>query len=357
MLRFSDHHIDHIRGNNNYMNSFYFSPPRFSLITSIDFILLSGIGQSDLQGITDMLLSSDFKVKGDGLLEKGNYDRKRTFTSPDQDTAIDILYGQRKSFGRLPGILLRIGHPIGEVMSLLDDFFRNHGFFPKVSQIELSFDFITRFPALLEEFLRVHLHLRYQRSKSFQYEGTYYTTNVRKATKGNRLYQKRIDGRTVVRLELRLNRRCVRRAGLVWPLDEVEGLDLTRFFFFKKIRKEALTEHLIWKERDAIQAAEGRLLGSGNIVRSTISSWVDSVMYYRRKCMERVEVLKDPAKGVPNYYRFLEPLNEFNQLFLQMVKSQRFIPSRQESHRNKRRYQLYALRHAEDPLPRPAWAS
>jgi len=257
---------------------------------------------------------------------------KKTYRSESDNASVEIFHGVKSSFRGRPTLLLKIHDPHEALLELFHSFFRFRDIHPKVSQIELAFDFFTPNVMDLAGFLESHLFLKNQRTKSFRFKTTFYLNNGRKSSKGQKIYVKKLDntGEEFVRVELTLRRPLIRRLGLDFP-PAVEDLALLRFFEFRRFNEEPLRDHLIWRNRDLIARIEQRRPGFGSLVESQTHSWVDCSFHTEygdpKPLMEISEVLKSNKEYLPNYSRFLEPMEALNREFIDLMANQRFLSS------------------------------
>jgi hypothetical protein len=185
--------------------------------------------------------------------------------------------------------------------------------------MEIPLDFFTGDILGLENFIRNHLFLKYQKSKSFFFKTTFYTNNIRKSVKGARVYEKTGDGNRFLRLEFVLAERKLQDLGLEFPLKKLFPFDFRKFFDFRILNEDHLRDYLVWKERDKIAEINSRRPGFGGIINRHIESRISSKFGYEDSLMGKVEILKSEYFGILNYSRFLEPYKEFNLYFNQTL--------------------------------------
>ena len=229
----------------------------------------------------------------------------------------------------IPIAVIKIHDPSKEVLDLFHGYSNKFSIFYKLSQVELTFDFYTRDLQDFIEILNNHLYLRYQKQKSFNIEDTFYTTNIRKATKGTRTYIKEVNGSKFVRMELLLQRRVISRLGLSLPLSNIDGIDLKQFFTFAYIDSRRLTNYFVKKNKQEIKRANLRRPGYGNIIKQTIYQWVKGITRreYGAEFIRQIERLKDKDRGVPNYGRFIVDHELLTNAFMTKLSKTSFIPT------------------------------
>jgi hypothetical protein len=183
------------------------------------------------------------------------------------------------------------------------------------------------------------LFLKNQRSKSFTFIGdeggfTYYTNDLRKSTKGMRLYRKPFETKQkFVRLELVLHRSLIHRLGLQFPLSNIDLLDLSKFFYFARVKEDDLKKYILWQNRKKINQLKKTDPFEAELAEDHITSWLRNSLcepeffFEKKSLMGKVEAIRDEIK-VNNHSRFVEPLDDFNKEFLNIVASQKFIPPR-----------------------------
>jgi hypothetical protein len=136
-------------------------------------------------------------------------------------------------------------------------------------KMELAFDFFVKGISTDEfkDIIRKHLCLTYQRSKSFNYKTTFYTNNVRKSSKGIRLYPKKISGKPAVRLELEIHRSKIRDLNIPFPVtDKSLRIDYSQMFCFKKLDTEKLMNYELKKARHDIAMADIKRPEKGQLI-------------------------------------------------------------------------------------------
>jgi hypothetical protein len=321
---------------NNYITQVYFSPPRHSIQKKIDLITLSTIDPDEKQSIDDLLVQNGFRAISDQKMTRGNFAMKRTYESKSDDAKVEILHSPKSSFRGRPTLILTIHDPHESLLELFHSFFRSRDIHPKVSQMELAFDFFTstvRDLWNLKDFLESHLFLKYQRTNSFWYKTTYYLNKGRRSSKGQKIYVKQLEntGEQFVRVELTLRRRSISSLELEFP-PAVEAIPLSRFFEFRRFNEEHLRDHLIWRRRDLIAQIEQRRPGYGSLLVSQTHSWVNCISQTEhgdlKPLMEINQALKSAKDYLPNYSRFLKPFEQFNREFSDRVANQRFLSTK-----------------------------
>lgn len=277
--------------------------------------------------IFNFLEDIGFKKTLTQKLPKGKYDMKQTFRSDTDNESVEIIYGSKHSY--LP-VLLKIHDLNRELLSSLDSFFRYHGIMPKVSEIELTFDFFTADILGLYKFLKAHLFQKHSRTKfdNIEYHTTFYTDDRRKTkTKAGIVYLRpKIGKKEYVRMEFVLKRPLIRRLGLELTLRNIDSLRIDRFFTFIYLNKLRIFNYLVWKHRQQIKEAEERRKGSGSLLKFHILSYLSGMVDEEETLMSNVWELKSEKELVPNYSRFLEPLHDVNRVFFEKASNQKFIP-------------------------------
>jgi hypothetical protein len=311
---------------NNYSGINYFSKQltEITIKTSIDLVRLSNIGYYCFTRIDKQLKDNGYKVTKDHALRKGMYSRRRKYEK--NTSKIDYLYKHRYQDIHNTNDVIILHSPDTEVMELVDDIFWKTYDTPMVAKIELAFDFYVKgIPALyFKEAIQKYLCLRNQRSKSFNYKTTFYTNNVRKSSKGIRLYPKIIDGKDAVRLELEIHRSKIRDLNIPFPVtDKSLEIDFTKMFCFKKIDTEKFIKAEVKKNRHAIAMADIESNGKDKMLLTMIKSYVDAVDC--NSLMEGLEILRSKDHGVDGYGRFLVPMEKETALINEVADRQGFI--------------------------------
>lgn len=284
--------------------------------TSIDRIVLSST-----QSIDNLHreLVKHFKVKSEYNLKKGNFKRKRIYINSSSN--IDLLYKPIEKPFFVTKFLLTLYQPGKDIISLFNHVFNKLFIQTKIKTIEFAWDFYGCNVWLLQEFLERHLFLKYQRKPSRRYKNTYYTNDIRKSSKGVRLYPrpKESEYKDYVRLELVLQRSIIKRMHLTFPIrSSYLDIDFRRYFEFRKFDFDKYYNYERKKSRGKISVCARP--GYGEAVLRHIESWLHTQA--NRPLMKSIEHLK--SKKLPNYARFFVPYGELNMLLEEAVATQRF---------------------------------
>ena len=313
---------------NNYINNIYFPIPKYNIKTKIDYLTIS-LRNTDIDKniISNILIVFEFRSVSNKKLDEGSYRFKQSFMNSD-NIVIELFYHPKKQY--LPLMQMKIHDPNRELLELLHAIFRYHSIYFNLSDVEVTFDFYTDDVVKLREYLKQHLFLRYQRSNSFPYKTTFYTNNIRKGSKGMRVYSR--QGWNHARMELVMKSQLLKRLNLTLPLHSIDSLDLSRFFQFMMLDRDKLQRFLIRCNRKQIIEADQRRPGFGNLLRQQINSYVNRVTSDDRgddeSLMKKVENLRSKKFGIPNHSRFFKPLDEFNVECCRQVSSQNYLKSR-----------------------------
>jgi hypothetical protein len=311
---------------NNHIDNFdFFLSTDYTLKTSIDKIVLT-FSEYDRNDICSHLKLNGFKLKSVRKLKKGKFQWKSNYN--DGYLEIDMVYGKRDGLDFKSVFLLTIHEPNKDILSWLDRLHINY----LLTNIEIAYDFYIDYPASFKLFLDNILFLRYQskRKPSFFYKSTSYTTDLRTAAKGTRTYIKEINGEKVVRLELNLNQRIIKRLGLTLPLDSIDSLNPFQFFRFMALDTGKVLNYLLGTVKDDIAALNLNRPGMGGLVKSHVNSWMHTYLMWVKSLMKQVEALK--RQGIPNHGRFRKALPDFSQRFMEKVSAQDYIPSGQKTY-------------------------
>lgn len=314
-------------GSHNYIYNNYFNKTKCSLCISLDFITLNNVHPDNEIMLYEILNSNKFTVVKDVKLDKGNYKMKRVYKNCYDNTVVDIYHHQKYEAKGDRSLSIRIHHPSQEIVSFLDSIFKFHGINPKVSQIEMTFDFYVGDTTDFRNLLKSHLFLKNQGSYSFTYKGeTFYTNNLRKSAKGMRLYIKQNEiGQKIVRLELVLRRPLIHRLGLQFPLNDIDSLTLSKFFYFAHLKEDDFKKYVFKRNKRSMEQLGEIDPFEVGIIEDHVESWLRC----SESLMEKVEVIRDGIK-IKNCSRFIEPLNNFNKKFFNIVSSQKFITPRRK---------------------------
>jgi hypothetical protein len=308
---------------NSYIHNIYFNKTKYSICTGLDYVTLSNIHPDKEILLYDILSANGFRAVKDVRLQTGNYGMKRVYENDYGDT-VDIFHAQRQLSKGFNSLLITVRHPNQEIMSLLDSIFKYHEINPKVSVIEMTFDFYVDRIIDFNDSIKSHLFLKNQRSKSFTYGNTFYTNDLRNSTKGMRLYRKLLEtGQRFVRLELVLHRSTIYRLGLQFPLNNIDSLNLSKFFYFARVKEDDVKKYTFRQNRRKLEQLKILDPFEAEIIEDHIESW----LRYSDSLMGKVEAIRDDIMVI-NYSRFIKPLDDFNKKFFNIVSSQKFIPPR-----------------------------
>ncbi|MGD0021708.1 MAG: hypothetical protein ABSC54_05335 [Smithellaceae bacterium] len=313
---------------NNNIDIIYSLIINYSVEKKLDFITLSIRSDKYEKQIYSLLELYKFRLVSNEKLGKGNYDIKRTYKSDNDIASIEIMRGVKKRF--YPALLIKIHDANRELLSILDSFFKYNSIKITVSVIEMTFDFSTDDRIKFIEFMKSHLVLKHTRAKANSgYRTTFYTNDIRTSAKGMRVYDDAFKGndKKMVRMELVLNRAVIRKLGLEFPLSSIDLVDLSKFFSFKVINEKRIKDYLFWKHRKRIAAAEERRKGMGSLFKAHLNSHLSCILV-KESLMENLDNLKSEKRMIPNYSRFIEPLDWFNSDFLERASSDNFIKSK-----------------------------
>jgi hypothetical protein len=334
------------QGSNNNISIFYSSIPNFSITKKLDVIQISIFRDDYTNLLYDFLEANRFKTISDDKLPKGIYDMMRTYRSDDDIASLEIKHGLRyflKNRSCFPSLLIRIHDAHREIQSLLDSFFKYHSIDVKVSEIEMTCDFYTDYRYKLLEFLKSHLFLKNVRVKpNSDYTTTFYTHDStdgkgKLASKRMKIYLKELElnGKKVVRMELTIKRNVIKNLGLEFPLSNIDSIDLSKFFSFKVVNEQKLTDYICRKNKKLIEDVEKKKIKGfgGDLVKAHLDSWIRNAVLGEDSLLGNVYSLKSEKNTFPNYSRFLEPLEEINSDFFKRVSVNSFIPNKSEAYR------------------------
>lgn len=314
------------RSRNNNTDNFYF--PEYTVTKSIDYLTLSCIHPKHEKLIDNFLKANCFHVLSDLKLEKGNFNKIRTYKCGSDEARVEIFHWMKQEYIGPRMLLMRVHDPKKELTALLQAFFQYHGVGRLLSKVELTFDFETERRADLYEFLRATLYEKHNKSGTGkEYQTTFYTGKKDRV----RVYFKTKGNGKFVRLELILHRRDIRRLGLDFPLSNIDDLDLSSFFQFSRIDKEALTNYIINKHRRKLQELErqGRQ-ASMELLRRTIEERVRATVGVEETLMGKLISLKKCGGMEKQYSRFRKELQPFNRDFFKRIQAGSFLPNRAE---------------------------
>lgn len=314
------------RSRNNNTDNFNFNLPYYTVTKSIDYLTLSCIHPKHEKLIDNFLKANCFRVVSDLKLKKGKFEKIRTYKCGSDEARVELFHGMKEEYIGPHMLLMRVHDPKKELTALLQAFFQYHSVGRLLSKVELTFDFETERRADLFEFLRATLYEKHNKSgMGKEYQTTFYTNKRDRV----RVYFKTKGNGRFVRLELILHRRDIRRLGLDFPLSNIDDLDLSNFFQFRRIDQEAIIKYIIKKHRRKFQelAKQGRQ-ASMELLRRTIEGRVKAIFGEEETLMGKIIALKKYGGMEKQYSRFRKEVRPFNRDFFERIKTGQFIPNR-----------------------------
>jgi len=345
-------HIDGLSGNEsntpavqfsiNNIDTIYF--PNFSIFKHVHVVKFSFFDSSGKDHIISILEILGFKRTSKLKLIKGNYLRRSHYEKGMM--VVDVLYQLKPDRGAFPSSLVEVHNAAREFIDLLVSFCKYNGLTGKVSKIELAFDFYTKDIWDMFAFLRSCVFMKKQRSRSNEYyPTTFYANHIKRQSKGLKVYYRK--GNKFVRLKLTLKRSVIKKLDIDMSLKAVESINPFDYFTFMQLDQECLREFVIWQSRDEIARLEKESRFGAALCYCHIDSWLSSWPLEPESLMGKVDVLKSKSNGIPNYTRFLAPLDDFIERFSAEIQGQLFVPSQ--------KYWEYALASHEANLVGIAW--
>lgn len=257
------------------------------------------------------MIKSSFNNGPDRRCTGKNHSRVHSFTH-DDGTKLVVLYGPKSPIN--PVCSIAVHDPTEAAMQLIAHALHWSGLsrftaIPRMVEIALDIQCNFHHSYLFFEHIANHLFLPHQRQAAGSYRGlTYYSTNVRRAAKGHRVYQKNIDGKWVIRLELVMNRPVLKRlrVNLTNAHTALSALDLTPFIQFKTINIDGLGNFIV-KRR---QPNKHRAIRQG-LMLAQLQSYLT---VNGQELMPQVEQLKKLGSGL-NLSRFVVRDEAFEQAF------------------------------------------
>ncbi|CAB5110462.1 hypothetical protein D3OALGA1CA_1993 [Olavius algarvensis associated proteobacterium Delta 3] len=225
---------------------FFFDHKKINIKTSVDAIHLIAFRHCPSKFMD--ILNRRYNVIRNVRIKK-DYKRERKYATESGN--IRLIYKLRSAnYGNPSSFQLYLHQPSTISMNNLSNLFAANGINPIVSHLELAWDFFLDGQGLsfLKEYLENHVFLKYQRSHSFKYKDTFYTNDIRKSSKGVRIYwrpKKSFIG-NYIRVELELHRRILRNLKINFPIKPQQlDLDYRNYFEFRYLNGRALINYLV----------------------------------------------------------------------------------------------------------------
>jgi hypothetical protein len=312
-------------GANSNIDNVYFSSQltNIKVKTSIDLIILS-LKETHFDTLITQLLKH-YREDSDNYVHKGNFRRKKVFKN---NTDRMSLFYQSKEYNvdfYIPRVLLYLHQPTKHMMDQLHSIFVGSGISPKITKLELAWDFYTEDVWSFKEWIEQHLFLKYQRKPSFTVGNTYYTNDLRGSVKGIRVYPRPINSarKEFVRLELELHRAKILSLGIDFPIQPHHlERDFRNYFEFKRFDFDMLYKYLSKKGRKLMAKINRKSPGFGQLVLRQIESRLSNVTDLT--LMGKSEELRDKKRWGKNNSRFFKPIGRMNMLVQEAADKQRF---------------------------------
>ena len=268
------------------------------------------------------LTQAGFKTTQDGEV-RGNYRRIRSMKDAvGLGVKLTICYRPRAPY--LPRMSLTIHDPTPDSLKFFKILFDELDITSFLSSVECAFDVTAADGQLLslERRITSTLFLPYQRKSAGTYKSlTYYTTNIRTAAKGHRVYQKTINGHRVIRVELVLNRARLKAMAITLRnVLSIKPQALRKYVQFKTLNFDRLAAAIINK---MLGTRTGKPINTGtarpHVTQLVRSAWRSALSVDMGDVvMPQYERLRAEAT-IDNYGRFLDRDTEFENEFWNAV--------------------------------------
>ena len=267
-----------------------------------------------------VLEKNNYKCKYDRWVERGAYDRIKRYCSPTTGIEVSILYNRISSCSTYPCIGIIIYRPDLETIDWFDTICNSIGFETTLSHVELALDF-SPYKYEIHEFFWKHLFLKYHRGGSCFYKGefsTFYIGHKRKNSKSVILYQKKIEGISTLRLEIRLNRSFIKKLDLALDcFEKINDINLSDLISFKELNHERLLKHLKWKHKSRLSEYDdidkSLYIHQLSQIPSTYGGVVDEMFYMKK------------LRYINNRQRFFDDMPEANEALFGRIRNVKFI--------------------------------
>ncbi len=306
---------------NNYTDNLYFlsnsnlNPHIDRMYFSCDCIIVKPV-----EKLVSILKANNYECKYSHPAKGKVYKRIRMFESNITGIKVSILYGRNKNYFCRPCMIITIYKPDRDTIDWFDTICNSIGFETKLSHVELTLDF-SPYKFEIHEFFWKHLFLKYNSGGSCFYKGeysTFYIGHKRKNSKSIILYQKKIEGISTLRLELRLNRSYIKKLGLELDcFENINDINLSDLISFKELNRDKLLKHLMWKHKSKLLKFDDidscLLINQLKQIPSVYGGVVDEMSY-----MKKIRYLN-------NCQRFFDDMTEANNAFFGRLKKVKFI--------------------------------
>lgn len=218
-------------------------------VNTINYITLNTIPTGNLGNIHRFLKTIGFHCTQEGRPE---HDKRHSRFRHYENTSV-VAYDGKPHRIRLflypnsfehTGITIKVFYPTKQIIDWLVEFFSTVRE-PKVSFLELTFDFFTEQWKDLERFFKSYLFMnRNQFTPKTVFTTLYASEKV--VSKGMRIYVKRNLDPSPVRVELMLRRRILKGYGIELKTlgDDLNRIDFSRYFGFRRLDQEKYTSIL-----------------------------------------------------------------------------------------------------------------
>ncbi|MHC4269859.1 MAG: hypothetical protein ACYSTS_15520 [Planctomycetota bacterium] len=267
-----------------------------------------------------VLQDNSYRCKSDSRIKGVAYERIRIYQSRVTGISISIFYNRKSYCSFFPCIRVIIDNPDIDTIDWFDGVCNSFNISTTLSNVELTIDF-SPYKCELHEFFWKHLILKYYSGGSCfvgSEFGSFYVGNKNKNSKSVILYPKKIDNKQVLRLEFRLKRTFLERIGVSLDcFENINSIDLSRFVSFKRLNREKLLNHLIWKHKLRLSTYDeddkDLFIHQLGQIPSAYGGVVDEIAYMKK------------IPYINNCQRFFEDIPEVNEAFFARLKGARFI--------------------------------
>jgi len=306
---------------NNYTDILYFLS-NADINPHIDRICFSCKSEivNPVEKLVSILEENNYECKYDQFAKGKVYKRIRMFESNITGIKVSILYGRNKKYSFYPCIGITIYKPDRNTIDWFDTICNSIGFITTLSHVELTLDF-SPYKYEIHEFLWKHLYLKYNSGGSRFYKGefsTFYIGHKRKNSKSVILYQKKIEGISTLRLEIRLNRSFIKKLDLALDcFEKINDINLSDLISFKELNHERLLKHLKWKHKSRLSEYDdidkSLYIHQLSQIPSTYGGVVDEMFYMKK------------LRYINNRQRFFDDMPEANEALFGRIRNVKFI--------------------------------
>ena len=271
----------------------------------------------DIVRLVPYLKKRGFSGGRESEIEGTNFKNVRVFTRSGAKHR--IYYNRRKKIPFLQRFLFQIDDPTGKDLRTIQGIAEKYKAKFTLSNVELALDFYPFRPSIFR-FILNHLYMPYQQKAKLKIVGktkkSIYHGDKKKHSWSSIEYEKGINDRNILRLELRLNRSAIKKANLGFDPNSFNHIDLSHRIKLLELDNERLARFLFKKLYEGEKSLHRDLIVRRKVAR---------VAVFKKPFLEQKNYLKNHYKG-HNTSRFFKERQPEAAIFRDLVSNLVFFP-------------------------------